>query len=303
MTRPIDIRWQASVPASCFHVAEAMLRQERDVEPALAAVSEPVFELGRALHEEHIEPRDFWLHVIPLAAGNLSMKELAELTLTKIMGRREVPFRLLRFQGLFTELMNAFTAALPDLLAELEAGGAGLRQRWSYHGSGLLAGVANWTEPDVLVAEAAVVLVHPALGGGGAAHMPYNLARIEATPADPVPELPEPLRLAWLLSQLNLDLPAYREGITPKRLDLVAELAMIPVTLSAAETVALAKCDEQTMALALGAWPHGENAAETLLATLCQWWDVYRTMRLPWAEALTALESLLDEGDDAPASA
>jgi hypothetical protein len=291
LTKPIDIHWQASVPASCFHVAQAMLLGA-DVNGALV---EPVQELARALREEHIAPRDFWLHVVPLAAGNLSMMELAEVTLTKILGRREVPFRLLRFQGLLTELMNAFTAALPDLLQELEAGVEPLRQRWNYHGSSILAGVANWTDPEVLVPKATVVLVHPALSGGGFAHMAYNLARIEAVPADPVPELPEALRLAWLLSMLNLDLPVYREGITPKRLDTVAGLAMIPVVLSAAKAVELSKCDEQTMALALEAWLTFEEAEENFLPALCQWWDVYRTMRLPWAEALKALERLLDD--------
>jgi hypothetical protein len=297
LTQPIDVDWQASVPASCFHVAQAMLLRPADVDQALCgALIEPAQELERALREEHIELGDFLLHVVPLAAGNLSMKELAEVALTKILGRREVPFRLLRFQGLLTELMNAFAAALPELLPDLEAGVESFRRRWNYHGAALLAGVANWTEPSVLVAEATVVLVHPALGGGGVAHLPYNLARIEAVSADPVPELPETLRLAWLLSMLNLDLPAYREGITPKRLDTVAGLAMIPVVLSAAEGVELAKCDEQTMALALRTWPSFGEVEETHLAPLCQWWDVYRTMRLPWAEALKALERLLEEG-------
>ena len=50
---------------------------------------------------------------------------------------------------------------------------------------GLLKGVVDLTCPEILVEEATVVLVHPALGGGGGASLPYNVARIEAVAAEP----------------------------------------------------------------------------------------------------------------------
>jgi hypothetical protein len=294
----MNLRWLASVPASCFHAAEAWQHQPTVVDPTLSvALTEPAEALHRALREEHIPPEAFWSHVVPLAAGNLGMKELAEVTLTKILGRNEVPPRLGRFQGLLADLMRAFTAALPDLQSVLTARIGPLRQRWTCHGGGLLAGVANWTEPDVLVEDAAVVLVHPTRGGGGVAHMAYDLARLEAVPTDPVPELPEVLRLAWLLAVLNLNVPRYSEGITPRRLPTVAGLATTPVVLSAAEGIGLATCDEETMALAVRAWlppGAGEGAWQT---SLKEWWEVYRTMRLPWADALKALDRLLEAGE------
>jgi hypothetical protein len=298
LTQPIDLHWQASVPASCFHAAETLQRWPAVVEPALhAAITRPAEELQRALREEHIVPEVFWSHVIPLAADNRGMKELGAVTLTKVLGRNEVPTRLLCFQGLLTDLMRAFTVALPDLPPTLAACIEPFRRRWQDHGRALLAGVARWTEPEVLVAEATVVFVHPTRGGGGNAHLPYNLARIEAVRADPVPELPEVLRLAWLLSMLNLDMPRYSDGITPHRLTTVAGLAMMPVVLSAAEGVGLSKYDEETLALAFRAWLPPDDAPEAWRTTVQQWWDVFRTMRLPWPEALKALDRLLVEGE------
>ena len=46
--------------------------------------------------------------------------------------------------------------------------------------------------------------------------------------ADPVADLPEVLRLAWLISQLNLDLPRFAENVSPLRRERVIALAMIP---------------------------------------------------------------------------
>ncbi|HEV3079055.1 MAG TPA: hypothetical protein VG099_00545 [Gemmataceae bacterium] len=133
--------------------------------------------------------------------------------------------------------------------------------------------------------------MHPVLGGGGTEHLPYNSVRLEAVGVDPVAELPEILRLAWLLSSLNLDLPRYSEHLRPGRLTQIAGLAMIPVVLSAAAEIGLDGALEaklpQTLALWMGM---AENGAAGILSA---WWDSYRTRRPAWATALQALDQLL----------
>ena len=47
-----------------------------------------------------------------------------------------------------------------------------------------------------------VLLIHPALGGAGEAHLAYNSVRIEAVLANPNADLPEVVRLAWLIAQV-----------------------------------------------------------------------------------------------------
>src|SRR5438874_1909545 len=81
-------------------------------------------------------------------------------------------------------------------------------------------------------------------------------------------ELPEVLRLGWLLSQLNLDLPKYQGQLTSARTLQVGALALVPAVLAAAEEVELARLGEPLIAQAIAAWDTGEADAGLLV----QWW-------------------------------
>ena len=111
-----------------------------------------------------------------------------------------------------------------------------------------------WNRMYLARQEAEVVLVYAYQGGGGAAHLPYNSARIEALETDQDEQLPEVVRLAWMIAQLNVDLPLFSESIHRDRLPLVASLAMLPPTLNAAQDAELARCDSTTIRRAVGAW-------------------------------------------------
>ena len=157
----------------------------------------------------------------------------------------------------------------PKLLDELELRAGPLREQWEGRGPGLLAGICRLTEPGILVERADVLVVYPVAGGGGTAHREHNAVSIEAVLANPLPQLPEVARLAWLIAQLNLDLPRYTETLRGSR--RVAALATIPPTLAAAADVELVQDDRAT--LGLGACGPGGLAA---------------TMNRPWPIASTA---------------
>src|SRR5439155_20152019 len=97
-------------------------------------------------------------------------------------------------------------------------------------------------------------LVNPALGGGGEAHLAYNSLRIEAVLANPNAELPEVVRLAWLIAQLQLDLPKYSDTIHADRLPQIARYAMLPPTLLAAEAVELMRFTPELIGQAISVW-------------------------------------------------
>jgi hypothetical protein len=168
-----------------------------------------------------------------------------------------------------------------------------LQQRWNYQGQGLLDAIVRWTEPDVLVEEATIIMIYPVLNGGGSAHLPYNSVRIEAVSGDPVAELPEILRLAWLLAPLNLDLPRYSDDLRPNRLALLAGLAMVPVVLSAATELGMDCSIKTRLVQALELWLGTPEKTDAWGEILRVWWETYCTLRPAWATALRALDRLL----------
>jgi hypothetical protein len=157
------------------------------------------------------------------------------------------------------------------------------------------------TEPAVVPPRADVILVLPAVGGSGSAHLLYNVVHIEALLANPQDRLPEVVRLGWLLAQLQLELPRFGEHISALRLPRLAALAMIPAALAAAQHVELSNLQQATIRLALDAWRlpcRDDRTASVLL----DWWQTYEETRPSFATALRALEHLLSESGETEAT-
>ena len=294
------LHWKPSVRASALHAAELLCRSRTLVDPALAeALSGPTAELDREIAAAGLPQERFWVTLTALAATFDGQRELAEVALTKTVGREKALPLVGRFAGWIADLEIAFQRAIPDLTQQLELRGQPLREHWEARGPGLLAGIGRLTEPGLLVEEAEVVLVYPASGGGGRAHVPYNSVRIEAVLTNPLPQLPEVVRLGWLLAQLNLDLSDYQGTLSRDRAEFVGALALLPVVLAAAEDVELARFDLATLTAALSAWeclePPQNAAADPvkLAETLTAWWETYQSTRPSWSVALAALDRMI----------
>lgn len=272
------------------------MRQESLADKRLrAALAEPVASLVAELTGGGIEVQEFFDHAVPLAADFESNRGLAERVLARLPRRNgELNQQAAgRLAGWFTELEAAFATAVPRVVDELTLRSGPLRDQWEARGPGLLAAIARKTEPEILPASAEVVLVYPALGGAGAAHLPYNKATVEAMLTNPLSDLPETVRLGWLLSTLDLDLPKYSETLARERLAFVARLAMLPAALAAAAEVELIG-EPPSLTRVLTAWRLApDGAADSLAETLNQWWTTYQDSRPPWRVALAALDQLL----------
>ena len=198
-------------------------------------------------------------------------------------------------------------AVLPDLLEELEVRSGPIRNQWEARGPGLLTAVGRWVGPELLVDRADVVLVYPVLGGGGSAFARYNTVTIEAVLADPLPRLPEVVRMAWLVSQLGSDRPNFQEGLIPSikekrmvsidRLEALSSAALLPAVLEAAAGVELATCDLPTLELALQSWDNRViEKAQVCAGLLFDWWTTYRRSGSKWHVAVSALLQMSSEG-------
>lgn len=288
----MQLLWHASPSVSCFHAAAALLRQ-CPVHPNLAELTEPAEALRVRLAEDMLAPADFFEHLVPLSAGIESNLQLAEATLTKLLGREFARSRALQYRGLLTDLEKAFDTVVPDLPARLEEALGPLQQAVATYVAPVFHQLVAWTEPQMFVEQADMVALFPALGGSGVAHLRYNSVRIETVPRDPVPALPEWSRAIWLLSLLNLDLPRYGENLRPGRNALVERLAMIPPVLNA-----LADCESTfqsvDLQLAVQTWMELDESPEPVAEQLEDWWQVYLHRRPPFPTALAALDQLLE---------
>lgn len=292
---PITIRWKPHPLASALHATRELARGTPLADERLAAALQPPCgELTRWATTTGVPDDTLWEHLVPLAVRVDSQRMLAETLLVKIRGLdRFSPAMVAELVGLLSAVEAAQRSVLPNLAEELRLRIGPLREQWEARGPGMLANLQNLLAPEVVPDEAEVLLVHPACGGGGEAHVAYNSVRFEAVLANPHVGLPEVARLGWLLGQLQLDLPIFSEGLPRPRVNHLAPLALALPALAAAEEVDLARCDHPTLQLAWTAWRLDRAAPPAFAPTLLDWWRVYRESRPPFRTALSALSSLL----------
>ncbi len=294
---PIEPRWIVNTPASGLYAASVMLDDQlaagRAVSldsAALELLAPAVESLAADLAAAALNPAIFFNHAIPLAARFDTPLKWAEVLVLKALGPRTGPDQIAaRLAHSRIAMDSAFAHAYPRLLEELELRSEPLRLQWEARGPGLMKGVGRLFDPGLVVEQADVILVQPVMGGGGGAHLPYNSLHIEAVLANPIAELPEVVRLGWLWSQLNLDLPRFQDALHRDRLHQLGRLAMVPAVLAAAEEVDLARIDEATLATALVAW----RASGAQASQLLEWWQTRQATAASWNVALGALDRML----------
>ncbi len=294
---PLEIRWIASFSASSLHAAAAIFQKRPLADLALAKnLTESAAALAYAAHVCGFSATKLFEHLVPLARGIDSNRELAETAIRRAIGPDAGEIDVESISEAIHDVETAFQKAQPAAVHQLELRAPVLMEQWEARGPGLLKCIGRLTEPTLVEGNADVVLVHPILGGGGRAYILYNCAVLESVLANPHASLPEVVRLGWMLSQLNLDIPRWSETIPGTRLPRVAAIAMLPVALAAAETVELARLDRDTLLLALQIWHVADSAetANTLATPLWQWWQSYAESRPGWAAALAALDRMIE---------
>ncbi len=288
------LTWIANTAVSWLDTAEALVASTEIVDTALAdALTNETRQLRIVLDEHGIETGPFFKHAVPLAYHESGDRALATVALRKTLGADAHSSAIGDLAMALTEFKHAGNRAHPKLLDDLTLRSRPIREQWEGRGPGLLAGVASRTEREVLVDDARVFVVHPIRGGGGVAHPWENSVRIEAVLTNPIGELPEIVRLAWLLSSLNIDLPRYSEGLNSRLRQIVPPLALIPAVLDAAADVEIVRPAADLLPLAIRNWGFDAAVSGQFAPVVERWWQTYQQMKLPWPAALVALETML----------
>jgi hypothetical protein len=288
---PLELRWKSNLSATCLHAALCKRAGLAAADPVLAAtLQQPADTLAGEIAEAG------WPAVAvleQLAALAAEYDNNVELT-TRALGRLRIVggSSVTRVAGAIADLEAALRRAQPEIAEELLVRGRPLREQWEARGPGLLAEAARLTEASVVPESAKIVLVSPYVGGHGIAFPPFNRVAMEAVLVNPHAELPETVRLAWLLCQLSSDLPRYVDAVGAARVQDAASLALIPPVLAAAEAVELARCDEATIALALEAWRPPPPWPREAPQQLWNWWQTWLDGPTSWPVALAALDRM-----------
>lgn len=299
----MELTWKASESASGLYAATCIRSGLPVADPRLAEAFVPSLEFALAEFDTCRAPADLLFPIMTglAARGVEDNRQLVEQSFARLIGkdklRPEAASRLATaVGGLKAAFLNAYHQTIADdskpLVDELLLRGRPLLEQWEARGPGLVRQIARSTEENIVVDAAEVTLVYPIVGAGGIAHRAVNTVTFEAVLTNPSEILPEVLRLAWLLAQLNLDLPLYADNIAAEHRDAVAQWATVPPVLAAAEHVELIQLSEPSVAEAIRAWrlPAGGDEQG---ATLLQWWTTYQEGGTPWAVALAALEQML----------
>ena len=229
-----------------------------------------------------------------LAADLPVNAELADRLYCRLAGGTPGATTISHVASLIAQCETAFRQTFPNALEQLQLRMGPLQEAWEARGPGLLAMIRRSTADDFLVESAGIVLVQPVVGGDGLAHLYTNRVHIEAVLTNIEPRLPETLRLAWLLGQLNLDRPIYSDRVHGHALGEVAELALMPVVLAAAEEVELTRLSVDTLQLALAQWTRTPSErCQSLSNTLMAWWETAVAGQWDWNTRLAALSQML----------
>jgi hypothetical protein len=290
----VELRWKSSLSATCLHAAACWSQGIPAANAELGAALESSIALLVAEVQDALWPVGA---VLPQLAGLSAEYENNRELVTRAVARLRIQTTeglISRVAGAIADVEAALRRARPEIVEELAVRGGPLRQQWDARGPGMLHQIGRLTAAAVVPEFAEIVLVAPYAGGHGEAYPAQNRIALEAVLVNPHPELPEPIRIAWLLAQLTGDLPQFAEVLPPGRAGRAFQLAMLAPALDAGVSVELlASCDEATVDAALDTWRLREGLPADAASRLWQWWSAWLDGSSKWPVAVAALDQLL----------
>ncbi len=200
------IEWLYAPHATAIHLLFGVSRGLRPIDQRLLdAVAAPLHQIRTDVPDADACPMRFWQQLfVEFAPQSTSTIAHAE------PHQQENSL-------LIAPLMEAIERVAPYVtsLDELQMRCRPIQQQWQIYGPGLMR--ACWSNllqraPSLASAEQArrtdsararAIVVQPIFGGWGCAHLDSNLLQVEAIMINTMDELPEVLRCAWLLFQLD----------------------------------------------------------------------------------------------------
>lgn len=303
------LRWEIGDRLSPLHAARCWAGGLKGTDPQLVeAIAEPMTQLTERLAADEVNLEAFWRCLLTHVAANhptvddrdacraaLATAGVGELTLDAVTSA---------VHSRIAEIRLAFQERFPKLAQQLSLRGRPLREQWEAYGPGLLRFVGKQTHEAFLPKSVTALLLSPYRGGDGDCDTASGTLWIEAVLTNPVPEIPEVLRLSWLVSRIGLEractshpVPADQDRSGPtgaiRQTDVIG-LALIPIVLQSAvelELLAPLEAAPDRIATAVAAW--SGHAEPSVVEILHDWWQQTRQLRPAFPVSLKALDRML----------
>lgn len=298
MTR---IRWEIGDKLSPLHAARWWAAGTSGVDAALAAkIAEPLGVLTKRLAASELDLESFWRCLIAASASGSNDQEACDAALMSAgIGELGLDACASAILTCLADTRLAYQERFPKSSQQLSLRARPIREQWDGYGAGLLRRIAKKTHESFIPKSAVCVLLSPYRGGDGDCDRATSTLWIEAVLTNPVPAVPEVLRLAWLLTRIGIGtmvLPttAADENEDHQRASMVVALAGLPVVLDAACYLEVTSSPTVTTDLidsAMQAWLGPMEPA--VVEILDKWWSQSEQLKPPFPVALKALDRML----------
>jgi len=307
MTR---MRWEIGDRLSPLHASRCWAAGLVGIDGVLAtAMTGPLTEMTQRLAADDVDLGIFWRCLVAEAAasqvgGSREDQEFCRQALTVAgAGEWTLDSTASAVASRLAEIRMTFSERFPKLAQQLSLRGRPLREQWEAVGPGLLRLIGKQTHEAFLPKGVTAVLLLPYLGGGGDCDPRSGTLWIEAVLTNPVPEVPEVLRLAWLVGRIGLHRGLHPEARTPEAVlpmaggdrstDLLS-LASIPIVLQAAAELELVPTPDTApdrIGIAATQWC-GQLPPGTI-DVLTDWWKQSRELKPAFPISIKALDRML----------
>jgi hypothetical protein len=300
----MKLHWKPNLSTSALHAAEACWQHPEQVNDSevLATMRQYAERLGRWIIDQHpVEPQGFWETLIVTGSAIDSNRELASAVLTNRQVQDGDGSRGSLLADLITDVEAAFRRLFPRYDEQSAFRFRPLQEQWLGYGRGLMHLWKCLVHQDALADACTVIGLQPILGGFGKAHPDRDLVRIEAVLTNARPELPEVIRLGWLLVQLEQKSNEIFRSDASTDAPALIPLATLPAILAAGQELELTRCDVAHVALAFRHWHISgplvaaditESPTE-LANLLIEWWLSSERSQASWQTAVRMLANRL----------
>jgi hypothetical protein len=298
MTR---IRWEIGDKLSPLHAARCWAAGAPGIDSGLVAkIAEPLAELTKRLAASELDLELFWSRLIVASASGSSDQDACRTALNAAgIGELGLDACASAVLTCLADTRLAYQERFPKSTQQLSLRARPIREQWDGYGAGLLRRIAKKTHESFIPKSAVCVLLSPYRGGDGDCDSTSSTLWIEAVLTNPVPSVPEVLRLTWLLTRIGMSamvLPTevVGENEDRERASMVVALAGLPVVLDAACYLEMTQSPAVTAGLidsAMQAWFGPMEPA--VVEILDKWWSQSEELQPPFPVALKALDRML----------